>query len=352
MDAASLARYVPRLRSLLESRDALVAHGMRLEAERDALAAHSLRIEAERDALAARAILLEAENRVLTENIAPLQETVDRYGLWPPGHFYSPHPDLDAVERDRIRLFGDRVKPLAGVDLGIDRQLELLDRLAPFSRDQPFSFEPDGRHRYYYDNIWFGPGDAIVYHCMLRHLRPSRVIEVGIGFSSAMLLDTNDEFLDNGCTATFIDPHPGRMLELLGSTDGHVNIIAEPVQNVGQKVFSSLEAGDILFIDSSHVTKAGSDVNYLYFDVIPSLPSGVFVHVHDIFWPFEYPQAWVMEGRAWNEAYLLRAYLTANHDIEIIWFNNYLAQRYRDRISAALSVWADNPGGSLWLRVK
>ncbi len=295
---------------------------------------------------------LESENRNLTDRFAALQETFDRYGLWPPGHFYSPHPDLDAVRQDEARIFGHEPDSLARVDLGVERQLELLDHLVPFSNEQPFSVQPDGRHRYYYDNIWFGPGDALVYHCLLRHLRPTRVIEVGIGYSSALLLDTDDEFLDNSCTATFIDPHPGRMLELLGSNDQSVEIIAEPVQNVAPKVFSSLGPGDILFIDSSHVTKAGSDVNHLYFDVIPSLPSGVLIHIHDIFWPFEYPRSWILEGRAWNEAYLVRAFLTANQDFEIVWFNNYLARCHWDQVSTALPIWSENPGGSLWLRVR
>jgi len=352
MDAASLARRVPRLRSLLQSRDDLAAHCARLEAERADLAAGNARLGAERDELLADGLRLEGEKRRVAEDLATVQEKFDRCGMWPPGHFYSPIPDLDALQSDEARLFRDRGDAVAGVDLGVDRQLALLEHLAPFSRDQPFSLEPDGRHRYYFDNTWFGPGDAIVYHCMLRHLRPRRVVEVGIGFSSALLLDTNDEFLDRGCATTFIDPYPDRMLDLLGSADRSVDIVAEPVQNVGSEVFGSLEAGDILFIDSSHVTKTGSDVNYLYFDVVPTLPSGVFIHVHDVFWPFEYPRGWVLEGRAWNELYLLHAYLIANHDVEIVWFNDFLAHQQRERVGKALAMWDDNPGGSLWLRVR
>jgi hypothetical protein len=345
MDAASIGKRVPRLRALVESRNELAAQNVRLEAQCGALAADHLQLTTERDQLAASCAQLQAQYDELTGSVA-------RYGMWPPGHFYSPHPDLDEVQRDQARLFDRRIDSVLGLDLLVKRQLKLLDVLGPLSRSQPFSDQPDGRHRYYYGNTWFGPGDAIVYHCLLRHLRPERVIEVGIGFSSALLLDTNDEFLDQSCSATFIDPYPERMLELLGADDESVNVVAEPVQNVGQELFSTLKSGDILFIDSSHVTKAGSDVNYLYFEILPSLPSGVYVHIHDIFWPFEYTKEWVLEGRAWNEAYLLHAYLIGNQNMEVVWFNDYLGLQHRERVSSSLAMWDQNSGGSLWLRSK
>ena len=338
MDAASIGKRVPRLRALVDSRNEVAAQNLRLEARCGELAAERHQLTAERDQLAA--------------SYAQLQVQQTRYGMWPPGHFYSPHPDLDDVQRDQVRLFERRIDSVPGLDINAEGQLQLLDHLGPLSRTQPFSDEPDERHRYYYGNTWFGPGDAIVYHCLLRHLRPERVIEVGIGFSSALLLDTNDEFLDKSCSATFIDPYPERMLELLGADDESVKIVAEPVQDVGQELFSSLKSGDILFIDSSHVTKAGSDVNYLYFEVLPSLPSGVYVHIHDIFWPFEYTKEWVLEGRAWNEAYLVHAYLIGNRNMEVVWFNDYLGQQHRERVRSSLAMWDQNRGGSLWLRVK
>jgi Methyltransferase domain len=338
VDAASFARHVPRLRSLLQSRDALAAYVVQLESQRDELALQLRQAE--------------AALRDLSETLASTQALLGRHGPWPPGHFYSPIPDPQQIERDGARLFDQQCDSVAGVELGVDRQLDLLTRLVPFSQNQPFPDRPDGLHRYYFDNDWFGPGDAIIYHCLLRYLRPRRVVEVGIGFSSALLLDTNEGFLDGSCNATFIDPNPERMVELLGSDDQDVRIIAEPVQNVGVETFATLTAGDILFIDSSHVTKAGSDVNVLYFDVIPHLASGVYVHIHDIFWPFEYPRHWVLEGRAWNEDYLVRAYLTDNEHLEIVWFNDYLGHRHRDQVSTALPKWDENPGGSLWLRVR
>ncbi|MDQ6840634.1 MAG: class I SAM-dependent methyltransferase [Actinomycetota bacterium] len=306
---------------------------------------------ADRDKHAARNDWLTSERASLEEERNGLQETVDRYGLWSPGHFYSPHPDLEAVEHDQDRLFATP-DALSGIDLRHSQQLELLEKLAPISRDQPFSNERDGRHRYHFDNDMFSAGDGLVYHCLLRYLRPRRVVEVGIGYSSALLLDTVDEFLGGRCSATFIDPHPERMVDLLGAGEQTVDIIAERVQDISRDIFSSLEAGDVLFIDSTHVSKIGSDVNYLYFEVMPSLAPGVFVHIHDIFWPFEYPRSWVLEGRAWNEAYLLRGVLINNSRLEIVWFNDYLRCMEHDRVQGALPLWARNPGGSVWLQVR
>jgi hypothetical protein len=115
--------------------------------------------------------------------------------------------------------------------------------------------------------------------------------------------------------------------------------------------FQQLEAGDILFIDSTHVTKAGSDVNQIMFDILPVLRPGVLIHFHDICYPFEYPKEWILTGRYWNEAYLLRAFLQYNSSFEIVFFNSYMGQLHSDQFSAApLFLW--NPGTSIWIRKK
>jgi hypothetical protein len=121
-----------------------------------------------------------------------------------------------------------------------------------------------------------------------------------------------------------------------------------PVQEVPREVFTSLVAGDVLFIDSSHVAKIGSDVVYLLTDVLPRLAPGVLIHLHDIFWPFTYPYKWVAEGRAWNEAYLVQVMLQHSVRYEILLYNHYLGVRHADALDPACRT---NPGASLWLRV-
>ncbi|PON13546.1 hypothetical protein C2W62_33810 [Candidatus Entotheonella serta] len=149
---------------------------------------------------------------------------------------------------------------------------------------------------------------------MLRRQHPRRVIEIGSGFSSSVMLDVNDLFLDNSVQFTFIEPYPERLFEQFRDDDQQRHtVIEKPLQDVLLSLFRELSAGDILFIDSSHVVKIGSDVAYILFHILPALQSGVLIHFHDILWPFEYPEDWIFEGRAWNEAYVLRSFLQFNH---------------------------------------
>jgi len=148
---------------------------------------------------------------------------------------------------------------------------------------------------------------------------------------------------------TAIEPYPDTLERVVRPGD-ELEVVALPVQSVPVERFCALGPGDVLFIDSTHVLKTGSDVQYLYAEVLPRLAEGVYVHVHDIFWPFEYLPHWVREGRAWNEAYLLQAYLVGNRDVEIVLWNHYLAMRHADVIAAELPAMLENPGGACWLR--
>ena len=121
------------------------------------------------------------------------------------------------------------------------------------------------------------------------------------------------------------------------------------MQDVDVGRFAALEANDILFIDSTHVSRIDSDVNRIFFEILPRLAAGVLVHLHDVFYPFEYPREWVYEGRAWNENYVLRAFLQYNRAWEIRFFNNYLARRHPEAFFGALPLARENPGGSIWL---
>jgi methyltransferase family protein len=267
-----------------------------------------------------------------------------------PGHFGSPIPALKDIRSRENEVF--RVpSAIAGVDLHERQQLELVARFAELYADQPFTAEPTAGNRYYFDNSLFSYGDALMLHCLLRHFRPQRLVEVGSGFSSAVILDTDDLFLDESLKCTFIDPYPQRLRGLLRADDaGRQRVVVQPVQAVPLELFGDLGSGDVLFIDSSHVSKVGSDVNHLVFEVLPRLAPGVFVHVHDVFFPFEYPRQWIYQGRAWNENYLVRAFLMFNSAFEIVLFNSYLAQFHADEVEAHMPLWAKKPGGSLWLR--
>jgi hypothetical protein len=186
---------------------------------------------------------------------------------------------------------------------------------------------------------------------MLRRLRPRHVIEVGSGYSSAAMLDTNDKFLDRQVNFTFIEPYPGRLNSLLTESDRQrCKIHMNRVQDVPLDVFRQLEANDVLFIDSSHVVKIGSDVRHLLWEVLPRLAAGVMIHVHDISWPFEYAADWVLRGNAWNEAYFLRTFLQFNPTFQIEYFNSYIAMVHGAELGRKMPKCLENPGGGLWLR--
>jgi predicted O-methyltransferase YrrM len=274
--------------------------------------------------------------------------------VYPPGHYYSPLPDYAGLDR----AIANPESELPGIDLNSAGQADLLRSLAAFVPDQPFPEQPTPGVRYYFENAFFTYPDALVLYAMLRHMQPRRVVEVGSGFSSAVMLDTRDRFLDPDIPFTFIDPEPGRLGSLLRPADRErCTILSSRVQDVGLEPFQTLEANDILFVDSSHVTKVGSDVNHIVFKVLPALRPGVLIHIHDIFWPFEYPAKWFNEGRAWNEAYLVRAFLQHSSAFEVVLFVSYLEQHHSTLLAALMPLARKraitNPavgGSSLWLR--
>jgi hypothetical protein len=280
--------------------------------------------------------------------------------LWePPGHFYSPLPSLDDIKRSADKVFDSSRREVGGIDLNEPGQLALFQELTRYYREQPFTELRQNGLRYYFDNPAFGYCDAIIFYCVLRHLRPRRVIEVGSGYSSCVLLDTNERCFDNRVSCTFIEPYPQLLHSLITDEDRRrVTVLARNVQDVEAGVFTALAAGDILFIDSSHVSKTNSDVNHLFFEILPRLSSGVWVQVHDIFYPFEYPKEWVYQGRAWNEAYLTRAFLQYNDSFEIQLYNSFLERFHNEYLVHEMPLCArytianmvHTSAQSLWLR--
>jgi hypothetical protein len=268
-----------------------------------------------------------------------------------PGHFYSPLPDPDEIRRDEARIFGSMPRTIAGIDLNEEEQLALLSSFVDYYRSLPFGERPSPNLRYGFDNPAYSYSDAIMLHCMIRHVRPHRIIEVGSGYSSCVTLDTNELFFDNRIRTTFIEPYPELLLSLVKEGDrSRIRVIPSRLQDVAPEEFEALEENDILFVDSTHVCKTGSDVNCLFFDILPRLRKGVHVHFHDIFFPFEYPKEWIYRGRAWNEAYLLRAFLQYNAAFRVVLMNTFMQHFHAGFFRENMPLCLKNPGGSIWLR--
>jgi methyltransferase family protein len=252
-----------------------------------------------------------------------------------PGSYLSPLTGEDDVRR---ALSWQDTTP--GLSLRESRQ----EKFAAAARPVLESPEPGPRYRLE-GNTMFAPSDAAVYRAVIGRYRPRRIIEAGSGFSTAVALD-EAAVLGLDTDVTCIEPCPGRLQSLLRPGDP-VTLIRRPVQDVPVAAFTGLGAGDILFIDSSHVAKAGSDVTWLILWVLPLLSPGVLVHVHDVFWPHGYPAAWLRERRDWNESYFLLAFLSGNPLWEILLWNSWLWQARPEVIPARLA--SDEPG-SIWLR--
>ncbi len=188
---------------------------------------------------------------------------------------------------------------------------------------------------------------------MLRLAQPRRVVEVGSGYSSALILDTRDAFLTHQPHCTFVEPNPDRLELLFTEADREsVDIIVSLVQDVSPSVPSRASTPATCCSSTRHTCPSyASDVNLFVFEVLPLLKPGVLVrHIHDVFYPFEYPPEWVHQGRAWTEGYLVRAFLEFNDAFEIVLFNWYLRGFHRAKVATAMPLWDKNHGGSLWLR--
>jgi predicted O-methyltransferase YrrM len=269
----------------------------------------------------------------------------------PPGHFYSPIPDLRQVREKENIIFGHIPRTIPGIELNEQEQLSLLGEFKTYYDELPFkSYKSDGL-RYFFENPSYSYSDAICLYFMLRHAKPNRIIEIGSGFSSCVMLDTNDLFFNGSIKITCIEPFPDLLLSLIRPADrDRITLLTQKVQDVELSAFEALGQNDILFIDSTHVSKIDSDVNRILFEVLPHLNSGVYIHFHDVFYPFEYPKEWIYEGRAWTELYMLRSFLQFNTAFKIIFFNTFLEHFYQSAFARDMPLCMRNKGGSIWIR--
>ena len=258
---------------------------------------------------------------------------------------------MNTVKLKEEQKYRDISRKIPGIDLNEEKQLELLDKFKEFYKDLPFEAHKKGSLRFFFENPRFSYTDAIILYSMIRYARPKKIIEVGSGYSSCVTLDTNELFFNNTISCTFIEPYPQRLLSLIKTSDmSKINLLPQKLQDIELNLFSELSNGDILFIDSTHISKIDSDVNYLFFKILPYLKNGVIIHFHDIFYPFEYPKSWIYIGRAWNEIYLLRSFLQYNNSFKIQFFNSFITYFYTEEFIKDLPLCMNNTGGSLWIK--
>jgi predicted O-methyltransferase YrrM len=274
-----------------------------------------------------------------------------------PSHYYSPVPSLRELRRRPQALTEPSM--LRGIDLSLDGQLPAIDMLAPFAAEIA-ELEPYAAFEQRSSGEGYGVADAEILYAWLRATRPRRVVEVGSGVSTHYAVAALARTAQDGHPAalTCIEPFRWHGLETLGRAGVEVDVVRSMVQEVDLNVFESLERNDVLFIDSTHVVKSGSDTSFLFLEVLPRLAPGVVVHVHDIPLPFEFvhPDVILREHMFWNEVAMLRAFLMFNSEFSIrlasFWLAHYAPDQLRravpslpaEGVIAPSSIWIQRNG--------
>jgi Methyltransferase domain len=278
------------------------------------------------------------ENDLFTTVMLNSFRALQRLGInVTPNHFYWPIPDVAELENREWPISG----PLS-FDFHFERQVHFLRKISSAYRSEWEFPEEASDHSggYHYNNGFFETVDAEVAYSLVREYKPSKIIEIGSGFSTRVLsaaLQSN-QLEGLGGELITIDPIPERLP--VNGFSNRVTLIPKRVQDVGLDLFQCLGKNDILFIDSSHVVATGSDVVREYLEILPSLRSGVLVHVHDIFLPSDYPRNMVLKNLCfWSEQYLLQAFLTFNSSFEVLWSSSAMQTFYSQAVEAAFPRW-------------
>lgn len=243
-----------------------------------------------------------------------------------PDHYYSPVPNIN--ELSKTRSIWARESSLGGVQLDLDEQCRNLIEIC-----QRSEAEFRGNHTYLTGvAAGWGPGfgyiEAQALHGFIRYFKPRQIVEVGAGVTTHCMLAAvrlNEKESSRDCLITSIEPYPSDQLRR-----APVKLIAQPVQTVEHNVFQALDSGDLLFIDSSHAVKTGSDVTFLILEILPRLNSGVLVHLHDVYLPYDYRPDILHSFFDWQETALLHVFLIHNQRVEVLFCMSHLHHKKPD----------------------
>lgn len=292
------------------------------------------------------------DDAIATLADAPIREVQGRGYHFQKYDYYSALNDLAFLSAN-WDLWHDRPLP-RGIAWDLDAQLDEVRRIAPYVRelsDVPWD-PPSGPPQYYWNNDFWRGADAKVHYGLLRDLKPRRIVEIGTGWSSLLMAQALRRNEAEGAPprqVDQVDPFPRR--QLLSALPEDWQLHEAVLQRAGFHLFDALGPGDVCFYDGSHVARAGSDVVWFFFEVLPRLAPGVLIHVHDVFWPSDYPDEWIFErGQTWNEQYILQAFLMYNREFTPLVCNAPLFDRHRDVLRDLYKGTADScKGVSVWL---
>lgn len=278
-----------------------------------------------------------------------LRRLLARLGLDVIPHDYnSPVPDFARLTEDfwdsPVATLGLTLDPAASFDY-LERELA---RYVP-EFNPPIHPQPQAS-QFFLDNPVFASVDAEVLYAMVRRHRPARIVELGSGFSSKVIASACARNAADGTVAAYraFDP-----LSWLAKAEPEMPIVEVSACDVPLSVFEALDRDDVLFADTSHTVKVGSEVNYIVLDVLPRLRPGVLVHFHDVFLPWHYPREWVEnEQWYWAEQYLLQAALAFSPRYEILFSSNLVVRSDPGRVWRSIPRYQPtHQPASLWVRI-
>jgi hypothetical protein len=270
-------------------------------------------------------------------------------------HFYQPIPNIE-----ELTLYKNKERPLHSIQWNIEQQVELARDLLQKYASEFNNKDIIGRFGYTEEQSGVISGDAEFLYSIIRDKKSQKIIEIGSGGSTlVMAAALRMNFLEDKIKAQLIsvEPYPGQFLKDLGATCNDFMeyvLLENKVQTTDISIFESLEKNDILFVDSSHVFKQGSDVEFEFLEIYPVLKKGVLIHIHDIFFPFDYPIEWnLKESRYWNEQYFLETFLQFNSKFEILASLSMVANQENSTFLNAIDIYhEDRLPGSFWMAVK
>lgn len=265
---------------------------------------------------------------------------------FPDGHYYSPLNSINDIKSNNIDNVFNKL------DYNHEKQQEVLSDMKEYLKDFDYDDKPTNT-TYHLLNSMFGLMDGRSLFYFIRSLKPKNIIEIGSGRSTLLMNDVNNRYFNGKINITCIEPYPPEYLLKIKN----IKIIQQKVQDVPLSIFNNLSDNDILFIDSSHVAKSQSDVVLYYTDILPNLNKNVYIHIHDIFFPDDYPYNWIIE-RHWNEQYMLYAFLMFNKEFEVQFGCNYVFKKCTDQLKDLLKDSFENKkfgtslfgGCSFWIK--
>jgi hypothetical protein len=261
--------------------------------------------------------------------------------------YYSPIPDLANLPNG----VWDERDPLRGIDFDTDAQMAFVEsELSEHIKTLTWANDVTADYAYDPGNDSYPLVDARVLYAMVRHLCPARIVELGSGQTTRVMAQACRENARDGVNTQLraFDPFPTAIDDGL---PGLSELVRVKAQDVPDEVFSELEAGDVLFVDTTHTVKIASDVNHIILRVLPLLQKGVIVHVHDIFLPYEYPRFFFADyALYWAEQYLLQAFLAFNSSFQVTCAVHALVREQSQRMTTTGALTPGVTGSSFWLR--